>query len=119
MKREAFQIAKKGLSPDRFLVMECKTVDSVNNDGNASEFCCQTTQETCFGVMGVDDVITVIFQKEYEIHKGQHIPYRVEWLHQIVKCPHTHIVLLNQIYQPPPGCTGQFCLIDPAVHPPH
>jgi hypothetical protein len=55
------QVSEEDLSPNRLLIMEGKAVNRMDDHGDTRKFSGQATQESAFGIMGMNDMIGIPF----------------------------------------------------------
>ncbi len=99
--------------------MEGKAMNRVDDHRDSGKLCREAPNETCFGVVSVDDVIGFPLEVTCEVEDCFEIHHGVEGLYQAGEGLHFHSVALNQVDQRSTGRAGQDRFIAVSLHASH
>jgi len=99
--------------------VEGKAVNRVNNHRDSGKLCGEAADESCLGVVGVDDLLGFCQEVTREVEDCLEILRRVERLYQTGEGLDFHSVALNQVDQRSPGRAGQDRFIAVSLHASH
>jgi len=115
----AFEVSKDEPPPGTLLLVEGKAVDRVHDHRNSGELGGQATDETCFGVVSVNDLIGLFHEVSRQLEYRLEILQRVKGLHQAGESPHFHPMTLNQVDERSSGRAGKDRFIAVSLHASH
>jgi len=116
VRSQAFQVSEKELTPGRLLLVEGKAVNRVHDDRDSRELGGEAANETCFGVVGVYDMIRFSREVSTEVEDCPNILQRVQGLHQAGEGLDLHSVALNQVDQCSSGRAGKHRFKSVSLH---
>jgi len=115
----AFEVSKDEPPPGTLLLVEGKAVDRVHDHRNSGELGGQATDETCFGVVSVNDLIGLFHEVSRQLEYRLEILQRVKGLHQAGESSHFHPMTLNQVDERSSGRAGKDRFIAVSLHASH
>lgn len=99
--------------------MKSKPMNRMYDDRYAGQFRSKAPQESGLGVMGVNDMVVIVFQEEGHFGEGQQIFYWIEGLNQGLEGFHPHVRISHQLDQWATGGAQEFRVEEPPVHTAH
>jgi len=87
--------------------VEGKAVNCMDDDRHPGELCGKAANESCFGVVGVDDMIRFSHEVTGQVKDCQEILQRVEGLYQVGEGFDLHSMPLNQVDERSSGRAGK------------
>ena len=96
--------------------MEGKAVNCMDDDRHPGELCGKAANESCFGVVGVDDMIRFSHEVTGQVKDRQEILQRVEGLYQVGEGFDLHSMPLNQVDERSSGRAGKDRFIAVSLH---
>jgi len=112
----AFEVSKDEPTPGTLLLVEGKSVNRVNDYRNSGELGREATDETCFGVVGVNYLIRLCHEMSRQVENRLEIFQRVKGLHQAGESPDFHPMTLNKVDKRSSGRTGKNRFISVSLH---